>query len=132
MTSESWNDLWSSCQGRKYWTRPEPAVLRLIPGLKEGNATKVLDLGCGIGRHVILLAEKEFNAYAIDSSWEAVSHCRNWLIQSQLSATVGIAEVQALPFSGGFFDCVLSWNVVYHSTRKGMTEALTRISQRIN
>ena len=129
MTSGSWNDLWSNSESREYWTDPDPAVVRLIPKLREEGAATVLDIGCGIGRHVVLLAAEGLKTYAMDSSLEATRQCRNWLLQLQLSATVGIAEVHALPYPGEFCDFVLCWNVIYHSTRRGMTEALSEIER---
>jgi len=129
MTSGSWNDLWSDGKSREYWTKPDPTVAQLVPKLKQERVDTVLDIGCGIGRHVVLLAAERFKTYAIDSSLEAAKQCRNWLIQSQLSATVGIGEVQALPYLAESCDFVLCWNVIYHSTRRGMTEALCEIER---
>ena len=37
--------------------------------------------------------------------------------------------MQALPYADGFFDFVLSWNVIYHTTRQGMIEVLGEIER---
>ena len=129
MTSRSWNDLWADGKSREYWTDPDPTVVRLIPKLKEERIETALDIGCGIGRHVVALATEGFETHAIDSSLEALEQCRTCLKESQLSATVGMAEVKALPYPVELCDFVLCWNVIYHSTRSGMIKALSEIER---
>ena len=43
------------------------------------HAYKVLDLGCGIGRHVKYAYEMQLDAYGIDLSDTAISIARSWL-----------------------------------------------------
>ncbi len=37
--------------------------------------------------------------------------------------------MQSLSYPDGFFDFVLSWNVIYHTTRRGMIEILAQIER---
>lgn len=129
MTFRSWNDLWADGRSREYWTEPDPTVVQLISRLKQQRVETALDIGCGIGRHVLALAAEGLKTHAMDSSPEATEACRTRLREEGLAATIAIAEVQALPYPGEFCDFVLCWNVIYHSTRKGIVESLSEIAR---
>lgn len=47
--------------------------LKMYP---HSRKTRVLDLGCGAGRHTIVLAEQGFDVYAIDASPAMVTRTR--------------------------------------------------------
>ncbi len=129
MKAETWDDLWRDDKCRKHWIKPEEDFLALIPTLKGERVLRTLDLGCGIGRHVIVLATEGFETYAIDSSVAAIEYCQTWMNTAELRTTVQHGNMQALPYPDGFFDFVLSWNVIYHTTRQGMTEILSEIER---
>ena len=52
-----------------FWDRSEKRALKLVRG-------KVLDIGCGAGRHVLYLQKHKFDATGIDSSPGAVAVCK--------------------------------------------------------
>lgn len=124
MPPKTWNELWSDSRSRDYWKEPDPMVIRLVHRLKQQGVDSAIDVGCGIGRHVALLASEGFRTSAVDSSVEAVKKCRDWLHSSELSATISVAEARSLPYPRAFCDFILCWNVIYHTHRKGMVEAL--------
>ena len=73
-------------------------------------------MGCGLGRHLLLLAAEGFETYGSDVSPTAVETCRRRLKETRLSATVTRADMTDIPQPGGFFDAVIAWNVLYHAT----------------
>jgi SAM-dependent methyltransferase len=125
----SWENLWGESDSRSKWSIPDEGVVALVPRLKHENVLRVLDLGCGIGRHVILLAEKGFETYAIDPSRAGIDACTGRLEALGLQAQVTRGEMGRLPYDDAFFDFVLSWNVIYHGTRKDMIAALREINR---
>jgi SAM-dependent methyltransferase len=129
MKAETWDELWRDHKNRKPWIEPEEGFLDLIPTLKEERVSRTLDLGCGIGRHCIVLAAEGFETYGIDASVAAIEYCRTWMNTAALCATVRHGNMQALSYPDRFFDFVLSWNVIYHTTRQGMTEILAEIER---
>ena len=54
---EAWDKKWGTDEGRADWLEPEPDVIALLPELKARGTRTALDLGCGVGRHALLLAE---------------------------------------------------------------------------
>jgi len=127
MKTRIWDNLWRDDEKRKLWTIPEQSVLALLPMLKEEMVRRTLDLGCGVGRHAVALASEGFEAHAIDASRSAIAYCRDWLKEEELHAKIRYGDMQVLPYPDGFFDFVLSWNVIYHTTRKKMVAILGEI-----
>ena len=52
---------------------------------KNASGKRVLDLGCGIGRHVLFAHEMGLDAYGIDLSEKAISVARTWAVKNNLS-----------------------------------------------
>ena len=65
---EAWDKRWATSEGRANWLEPHPAVVAILPELHARGVRRVLDLGCGVGRHALLLAEHGFDVEAIDGS----------------------------------------------------------------
>src|SRR5712691_5726551 len=68
---EAWDKRWATDEGRADWLEPHPAVVSLLPELKARGARRVLDLGCGVGRHALLLADASFDFVL---SWNVIYH----------------------------------------------------------
>ena len=61
---EEWDERWKDAGSRAAWLEPEPLVLALAERLRERGLSRVLDLGCGVGRHAHYLAAKGSSASA--------------------------------------------------------------------
>ena len=112
----AWDKRWATSEGRADWLDPHPAVMALLPELKSRGARRVLDLGCGVGRHALLLAEHGFEVEAIDGSPAGLTVVRETAAARGVSVNLRQASADALPFADASFDFVLSWNVIYHGT----------------
>ena len=124
---KTWESLWKKDNYRSQWSIPDGGVISLIPRLKLEKVKRVLDLGCGIGRHVILMAGNGFETYGIDLSQAGIEQCRQQLATGKLNADLTLGEIRALPYDDGFFDFVMAWNVIYHSRRKDMRDVIKEI-----
>lgn len=76
---------------------------------------RLLDLGCGIGRHVIFGHHMGLEAYGIDLSAVAVDVARQWAERERMpdpSSRVRQGDVRALPWPDGFFGFAISHGVL--------------------
>ena len=58
MASKNWDNLWRNKESLLLWSKPDHDVAGLIPKLKHEKVTRVLDLGFGLGIHLVLLARE--------------------------------------------------------------------------
>lgn len=74
---QQWNEIFRK-RGRVFHRAQEdmPKIFKL---LKEKKERKVLDLGCGTGRHIVYFAKRGFDVYGIDISPQAIKLTKSWL-----------------------------------------------------
>jgi cyclopropane fatty-acyl-phospholipid synthase-like methyltransferase len=119
-----WERIWREHGSRWELQEPQAEVVALVARLKAEGKRRVHDLGCGLGRHLLLLAAEGFEASGSDISPEAVARCRRRLEETGLLAKVTRSEMDAIPEEDGCLDCVIAWNVVYHATVEGILRTL--------
>lgn len=76
---------------------------------------KVLDLGCGIGRHVIYAHHMQTEAHGIDISTSAVKVAVEWAKEEGISdpeKRIVQGNITALPYEADFFDFIISHGVL--------------------
>jgi len=99
----------------KFFEKPHRDLPKIIKLLKKQKAKKVLDLGCGTGRHVVYLAQKGFEVYGTDISKTAVGMTKKWLKSEGLTGKIITQDMaERLPFPSGLFDAVISVQVIHH------------------
>ncbi len=113
---DAWDQRWATDAGRADWLDPHPAVVALLPELKSRGAKAALDLGCGVGRHALFLAEAGLQVEAFDGSETGLDVLRASAASRGLTLGFQHGNADALPYAEGAFDFVLSWNVIYHGT----------------
>jgi len=121
----AWEERWASDAGRAGWLAPEPEVLQSVELLQQRGVSRVLDLGCGVGRHTRLLAHAGFETHGADASANGLSYARTQPLGERSHWTR--TEFTTLPFAAFAFDYVLAWNVIYHGDREIVSRALTEI-----
>lgn len=124
---QAWNETWKTSKGRADWLEPEPFVCEHLPPPSEAGATRLLDVGCGPGRHAVYAAQRGYRAVGVDSAAAGVRHLHAWSAAERLAIDVAIADMCALPHPNESFECVIAWNVVYHGTRNIVEQAVDEI-----
>ena len=87
------------------------------------KGSKLLDIGCGSGRDLALLARKGFDVYGVDPSAEFIRLAQQ--THPDLRGRFGMSGLPDLgiPF-GGNFDGVICYGVLMHLSQEALTQSL--------
>jgi SAM-dependent methyltransferase len=97
-----------AAEDRQWWYAGMRAISFALLGARPaGPAPLFLDCGCGTGGMVSQLARRG-RAVGVDLSAEALRLART------RGAAVARADLRALPFADATFDCLTSFDVIYH------------------
>ena len=94
---------------------------------EQRKKLKLLDVGCGAGRHVVLLSQEGFQAYGTDISLEGVRAARDWLKSENLPALVEQAEMSVQPFHDNIFGGIICSGVLNYNTISGMKKTIAEL-----
>jgi SAM-dependent methyltransferase len=89
-------------------------LLRLVD-FNAWRGRRVLDVGCGAGVEVVRFARGGARTFGVDLSEQAVTLTRQNLGHQQLTASLSVADGEALPFPDQAFDFVYAHGVVQYA-----------------
>jgi|SRR5882724_9005948 len=90
---------------------------------------KVLELGCGSGANLWMLAREGFDVYGVDLSAEALSFCQLMLERWQVRAHLKEASIVELPYESASFDVVADIFSAYCLDEKEFACCLTEVAR---
>ena len=123
-----WDKRWQTKAGRADWLKPDRDVVQFIQQLTPSASNlRVLDLGCGVGRHTIYLAQSGFETYGLDGSDAGLSYAKQTACDLNLDIHLTQGSMEALPYDRAFFDYVLAFNVIYHGDPTVVSRCLAEI-----
>jgi len=105
----------------------EIVVQFLFRNFDRFNTTRILDLGCGAGRHIVLMSSEGFDTYGTDISKEGIQHTQNWLSEKGFNATLEVTSVEKIPHEDMFFDGIVCFGVLYYCDSKQIKAAISEI-----
>ena len=110
MSKDSWLEWYKD-------RRIEEGVAAVAKIIREANMSKVLDFGCGTGRHTVYLASMGFEVYGFDWSKAAIGRTRLELLKHELKASLRVLDMNEtpLPYADSFFDAVIAVRVFHHT-----------------
>jgi SAM-dependent methyltransferase len=125
-----WEHRWRRPRDRAAWSLAEPAVrTAAVRRLAADGVRRILDLGCGVGRHALLLARAGFEVTACDPAPTGLRIARDAALAEGLDVRVHAARAAALPYGDAAFDHVLAFNVLPYDTPEGLRAAIGEIAR---
>jgi SAM-dependent methyltransferase len=109
----TWDELFKRQEHR--WQAPHHTVVAFAEALRQRGVRRVLDLGCGAGRHAIYLARKGYDVCATDISATGLIATRDWLATEGLSAGLHLSDMTSLAVADESVDALLTLYVIYHN-----------------
>jgi tellurite methyltransferase len=123
----TYNAYWKEERNWQFWNQPSEQILSLVKAIDTTRVKDVLDLGCGIGRHAVYLAEAGFDVTALDSSEEALNFLKKTVTEKRVKLKVVQADYCQDVFEADSFDLVIAYNVIYHGFKEDMKMAFNLI-----
>lgn len=96
--------------------KTDPQIIAFHEQISKNIPTgKVLDLGCGQGRHTLYFAEQGYKSYGIDYIKRAIGEAKQEAKKRNLSnAHFQVMDLFNLKFPVSNFDIVVDWSVLDH------------------
>lgn len=124
MEFKGWD--WSKIQ-EDVWDVPSEDVYYLLYRWKNLGKTRLLDLGCGKGRHALFFAKEGFEVYALDISESGINILKEKSQRCNLKVFALVSDMHSLPYEDEFFDCILAYHAIYHTNRDGLKKVISEI-----
>lgn len=126
--SKAWN--WEKEENKDFWINcPAEDSYYIAHKWKKEGKNRILDLGCGLGRHSVLFGKLGFDVTGLDLSEEAVEYTKQRMIKEGLNFNDVVGDMQDLPFEEATFDAIWSYMVISHTDTKGFKKILNEIKR---
>ncbi len=108
-------------------TEPTPFIRSFQRSFrKEFQGGRILDLGCGEGRHTLLFAEKDCFAVGMDLEPRALQRAKEIIKYKKFICKPNflIGDVLALPFKEKSFDVLIDYGCLHHILKRDFSRYL--------
>lgn len=125
--STAWDELHEQPRFRPLY--PSEWVVRFgARHLSQRPGQRVLDLGCGAGRHGLLALDHGSEVVAFDLSTGGLRHTRDRFAERPGAVAHTVAgRYEHLPFADGRFDAVICFGVLYYGDASTFAEGVDEI-----
>jgi SAM-dependent methyltransferase len=123
-----WERIWRSGQippRYQSFAAPNETVVEWVETVAPGGF--LLDVGCGVGRHMTYLGGRGFRVAGVDIALSGVSLTRAACLERQIHFEGAVAEMSQLPWADRTFDAALSTSTMNHHLRAGIIQAVAEV-----
>ena len=131
-TQESQQEIWDSIAGgwSPFKQKPVPEIAPLLKKYAESwHNGKVLEIGCGNCRNLLLFSYNNFDCYGIDFSKKMLEMSGQYCKKHDLGVKLKYGSATKIPFPDKSFDYVLSISMLHHLNSKDRTQAVKEIKR---
>jgi SAM-dependent methyltransferase len=110
----AWDEIFQK-EGRVFY-ETFPRFDWLAQQFKKHRCERILDFGCGSGRHLVHLTKLGFNVVGLDYSPAGLRMAKQWLRNESLEAPLLLGDMRyPLPIKDELFNGILSTQVIHHT-----------------
>jgi len=123
-----WDRIFTE-RGRVF-TDPHADIQRVVKLIRDREGSRILDLGCGTGRHILFFSRLGFDVYGFDASPKAITMTQEWLKNEGHEATLCEHQMEdPFPYENDFFDAVISIQVIHHNLMTDIRKTIREIER---
>ena len=122
--SKAWD--WQNAE-KEAWLKPSEESFYYAEKWRAEGRSRLLDLGCGLGRHSIFFDSRGFRVTAMDLSEYGIDHLREWKKKNGTDFRTVVGDMNKLPFADNAFDCIYSYHVISHTDTEGIHRVISEI-----
>jgi SAM-dependent methyltransferase len=123
-----WETLWQSgVYPPRYQKSAPPNETVVTWAATLPNGAFVLDVGCGLGRHLHYLGTQGFRLAGVDISPTSIQISREVCAEHHFPFEGQVSDMTYLPWADATFDAAFSIATIHHHRRAGIQQALAEI-----
>ena len=123
-----WEQIWKSSNIPPRFqsdAAPSDTVIEWMKIIPLGGV--VLDVGCGVGRHVLYLGKRGFQVAGVDISPSGVKTAQAACAERGFVLDGQVSDMTTLPWLDKSFDAALSTSTIHHQLRAAIVQTLAEV-----
>lgn len=120
---------WSMVTDKTLWLTPCEESYYYVEKWRREVRRRVLDMGCGLGRHSLLFADNGFDVTAMDISEDALTFLEKAASEQGLKISCVSANMESMPFPDNSFDCIFAMHSAGHTDTDGMNRIMNEVKR---
>lgn len=133
---DRFDQLFKDKGARSQRSYPNESLIQFIASnwfaleLEQRKEVRILEVGCGSGANLWMLAKEGFSVYGLDSSQRGLDLAKHQLAEKWgVTANLKHGSATELPYDTGFFDAVIDIVTLQHLNLTNSAIALAEISR---
>lgn len=94
---------------------------------RERRECRILELGCGSGANIWMLAKEGFDAWGLDLSPAGIALCKQVVASWGVTAHLDVGDMTKLPYPDDYFDAIVDVVSMQHLTLAQHNRAISEI-----
>ena len=106
-------------------------IIKILKYYQNFKTKKILDLGCGTGNHILILARKNFDVVGIDKSETAIKIAKKKARQNDYSAKFFVENMTNFFFNKKFDACISMFNSMCYLNNTDFTKTIKNVKHHL-
>ncbi len=123
-----WENIYAK-DGRVFYA-PFPGFEEVVRIFGEDGCERILDIGCGSGRHAIHFHKAGFSVLGVDISLSGLKLAHDWAQEEAADIPLVMMDMRArFPFAASEFDGAFSTQVIHHAKLEEIRRTIEEIQR---